>query len=114
MFNHYGLEQRLSSGAELVLYRVIQELLNNIVRHSLATEVLLQINRHENMLSITVEDNGVGFDPAYLKDNKGIGMQNLTSRVEYLNGELNIDSQPEKGTSIYIEINLDKIPKDHD
>ncbi|TVR41654.1 MAG: tetratricopeptide repeat protein [Cryomorphaceae bacterium] len=114
VFNHYGLEQRLSAGAELVLYRVIQELLNNIVRHSRATEVVLQINRHENMLTITVEDNGVGFDPSYLAKNKGIGMQNLASRVEYLNGELNIESQPEKGTSVFIEINLSRIPKDHD
>lgn len=111
-FNSFGFDERLSSTAELAIYRVIQELLNNIVRHSGATEVLVQLMRRDKELTVTVEDNGVGFDATGLNETKGMGLGNLESRVDYLNGELNIQSLPEKGTSVYIAINLDKIPPD--
>ena len=111
-FTHYGLEERLSPATELVLYRIIQELLNNIVKHSKATEVLVQINRHQDQLSITVEDNGIGFEPDDVQDHAGIGMSNLVSRIEYLNGELNIESVPDQGTSVYITMSLKEIPNE--
>lgn len=105
-FSYFGMNERLSPNIELILYRVIQELLNNIVRHSGADEVLLQLNRNDDRMTITVEDNGVGMDLEELENSSGIGMSNLRSRIEYLNGELNIESQPGQGTSVYIEIDL--------
>jgi len=111
-FTHYGMEKRLAANTELVLYRIIQELLNNVFKHSQATEVLLQINRNGHQLNITVEDNGKGFDTGQQKSGNGIGMSNLASRVGYLKGELNIESTPEKGTTVYIEISLKKTPEE--
>jgi two-component system, NarL family, sensor kinase len=109
-FTHYGMEKRLAANTELVLYRIIQELLNNVFKHSNASEVLMQINRNGNQLNITVEDNGKGFDISQPKAGDGIGMSNLASRVGYLKGELNIESAPNHGTTVYIEITLDKTP----
>jgi two-component system, NarL family, sensor kinase len=83
-------------------YRIVQELLNNIVKHAAATEVLVQIMRHDNNLTITVEDNGKGFDVASAQ-NKGNGLGNVRSRVDYLKGHLDIQSIRGKGTSTHID-----------
>ena len=87
---------------EIVIYRIVQELLNNIVKHAAATEVLVQIMRHDNNLNITIEDNGKGFDVSS-SQNKGNGLGNVRSRVDYLKGQLDIQSVPGKGTSIHID-----------
>ena len=84
------------------MYRIVQELLNNIVKHAAATEVLVQIMRHDINLNITVEDNGKGFDVSS-SQNKGNGLGNVRSRVDYLKGQLDIQSVEGKGTSIHID-----------
>ncbi len=105
----FGEECRLGRHRELVLYRVIQELVNNIIKHSGATEAIIQLNQHEDKLTVTVEDNGIGFDPENLNQPSGLGMSNLRSRVEFLNGDLHFSSFPGQGTSVYIEIELDPL-----
>jgi two-component system, NarL family, sensor kinase len=86
------------------VYRIIQELVNNILKHADATTALVQLVRKDNTLSITVEDNGKGFDTAILKTITGIGYLNLRNRVTYLNGTIDIQTAPGKGTSVNIEI----------
>jgi len=98
----HGLGARMHGPTEIVIYRIVQELLNNIVKHAAATDVLVQIMRHDNNLSITVEDNGKGFDVASAQ-NKGNGLGNVRSRVDYLKGHLDIQSIPGKGTSTHID-----------
>ena len=89
---------------EAMIYRILQELMNNILKHAKATEVQLQLAQHEDSLEITVEDNGVGFDPQAVHD--GIGMQSIRSRVDALEGTLDIASDPGEGTSTMIHIPL--------
>ncbi|GAB4417476.1 MAG: hypothetical protein OHK0039_27910 [Bacteroidia bacterium] len=103
-FSHYGLDEQLDPTIELTVYRIIQELLNNVLKHSQATEALVQLNRHDALLTLTVEDNGVGFDPQAAR--RGMGLDNLRSRVSYLQGEVQIDSAPGRGTAVYIEMIL--------
>jgi len=86
------------------VYRIIQELVNNILKHAGATMALVQLIRKEDTLSITVEDNGRGFNASILETSDGSGYLNLRSRVEYLNGTLDIQTGPDKGTSVNIEI----------
>lgn len=106
-YESVGMNKPLEQSVELSIYRIIQELVNNIVKHAGATEALVQLHRHQDMLSITVEDNGHGFAPD--KDTeKGIGLHNIRSRISYLNGSLDIRSTQQKGTSVYIEIKLQK------
>lgn len=106
-YESIGIKARLEASSELAIYRVIQELVNNIIKHAKASHALIQLHQHNNTLSITIEDNGHGFDTkASQKD--GIGLANIKSRINFLNGSLNIKSDKEKGTSVYIEIQLSK------
>ena len=98
----HGLEKRMEESTEIVIYRIVQELLNNIVKHANATEVLVQLMRHDGNLTITIEDNGNGFDVGS-SENKGSGLGNVRSRVDYLKGQMDIQSHPGKGTSIHID-----------
>jgi len=96
----------LDPTTEIIVYRIIQELLNNIVKHAQATEALVQVMRQDDQLSITVEDNGKGFDPDSVSATHGAGLNNVRSRVDYLKGEMDLRSEPGKGCSIHIECNL--------
>ncbi|MCE6988270.1 sensor histidine kinase [Dyadobacter sp. CY323] len=103
---HFGFDKRLDSSVEIIIYRIVQELLNNVLKYAEATEVQVQLTRIDNHVSVTVEDNGKGFDVSKLETNKGAGMRNVQARVDYLNGKLDIQSKPDEGTSVLIEIVL--------
>ncbi|WP_188752171.1 ATP-binding protein [Parapedobacter defluvii] len=103
----YGLGQRLSAATEVTVYRIIQELVNNAVKHSSAKSILVQVLRRDQWLSITVEDNGRGFDVAHWQEKPTAGLQNIESRVHYLGGNMDIKSAPGKGTSVYIECKIE-------
>ncbi|WP_229207873.1 tetratricopeptide repeat-containing sensor histidine kinase [Dyadobacter beijingensis] len=99
-------DKRLDSQVEVVLYRIIQELLNNVLKYADASEAQVQLTWVENNVSVTVEDNGKGFDVKNLEQNKGAGLRNVQARVDYLNGTLDIQSKPGEGTSVLVEITL--------
>jgi two-component system NarL family sensor kinase len=99
----YGLEKRLDTATEIVVYRIVQELLNNVVKHAQASEVLVQLMRHEKNLNITIEDNGRGFIVNEVDSKRSVGLNNVRSRVDYLKGLLDVKSTPGAGTSIHIE-----------
>ncbi|WP_083629609.1 tetratricopeptide repeat-containing sensor histidine kinase [Tenacibaculum agarivorans] len=98
----YKLDFRLENTIEIQIYRVIQELLNNIIKHAQATEVVIQLLKLENGLNIIVEDNGIGFDTE--KQHTGIGLKNISSRVQHMKGECKIDSGKGNGTTVTIDI----------
>lgn len=101
-----GLDKRLDKSTEVVIYRIVQELLNNAVKHSGADTILVQLMRHDEAhINITVEDNGKGYQPNEAKENSA-GLKNIVSRVKYLNGKMDIQSSPGKGTSVFIECEL--------
>ncbi len=99
----YGMEKRLNSSTEIMLFRIIQELLNNIIKHAYATEAIVQFNREDSRLSIIVEDNGRGFNLQETDDRNHAGLASVQSRVSYLNGRLFIDSQKTSGTTVMME-----------
>lgn len=103
-FNHYGPAIPDEQSLQVILYRVIQELCNNAIKYANASTILIQLTKHESGISLTVEDDGIGFDVANLEKNKGIGINNLISRVNYLKGTFTIDSEKGKGTSCLVEI----------
>lgn len=86
------------------IYRIIQELVNNILKHANAKKAIVQLIKKEDILSITVEDDGKGFDELILKNNSGIGYLNLQNRVAYVGGHLTLETAANKGTTINIEI----------
>jgi two-component system, NarL family, sensor kinase len=89
----------------ITVYRIIQELLHNTMKHAAARSAIVQVAKSNGQITITVEDDGNGFDAEILTQPKGIGWSNIQSRVEYLKGKLDIQSEPGKGTSVYIELN---------
>ena len=102
----YGLENRLDNSTEIIVYRIIQELLNNIIKHANASNVLVQVIKKDTELDITVEDDGIGFNKENAFIKKGAGLKNIQSRVDYLKGEFDIKSTPGKGTSVHINCNV--------
>ena len=106
-FQHLGESMRLSKNAEVNIYRIIQELVQNSIKHSEATEITVQTSHRANNLQIIVEDNGKGFDPGHIQT-KGIGLANIHSRIEYLKGTMDFISN-EKGTSYTIEMDSTKL-----
>jgi two-component system NarL family sensor kinase len=105
-YQPFGMKERLDKSSEIIIYRIVQELINNILKHAAASEVLVQLIREENRLSVLVEDNGKGFDTSILENSRGAGWTNIKSRVDYLKGRLDIYSEPNKGTSVTIEFNV--------
>jgi signal transduction histidine kinase len=81
---------------------------NNIIKHAGASEAIIQFNRNGNNLSITVEDNGRGFDTLKAEEKHSMGIQTVRSRVMYLNGQMSIDSQNDVGTTIMIDLVLNE------
>jgi signal transduction histidine kinase len=105
-FNALGFsDERLPEKIEVTVYRICQELINNTLKHSSATSVSLLVQLHQNMLQLTFEDDGVGFDVENVK--KGIGLDSLTSRIAWIKGSLEFDSSEiTKGTTAFIRIPL--------
>ncbi len=99
----HGLENRLDPSTEIIIYRIVQELLNNIIKHANASKVLVQVMKNDKELNITIEDNGIGFNKEEASIKNGAGLKNVQSRVDYLKGSLDIQSTPGKGTSIHID-----------
>jgi signal transduction histidine kinase len=99
----YGMEERMEQNTEIVLYRIIQELLNNVVKHAEAKNVLVQLVRKNNRFNLTVEDDGKGFDLNSIAKNGGAGLNNIRARAEYLGATVDIQSAPAEGTSVNIE-----------
>lgn len=100
----HGIENRLSSSVETGLYRIIQELLSNIVKYAQAKNVTLQLIKDEKLLTTMIEDDGVGFDVLSVEKSNGIGWKNIKSRVQFLSGSFDVDSHPGRGTTVTIEI----------
>lgn len=94
----------LSEEKQLIIYRIIQELVNNAIKHADTSEIIIQISEEENVLNLTVEDNGKGFDPSQLDVRKTAGFHNIESRVQFLKGTMNIRSELNIGTSIELQI----------
>lgn len=90
----------------ITVYRIVQELINNTIKHSGAQNAIVQLSRSDRQLTVTVEDDGRGFDTGILRQSRGIGWSNIHNRVDFLKGKLDIDSHPGQGTSVQIELNL--------
>lgn len=102
-YQSFGMEKRLPQTTEIIVFRIVQELLNNVQKHAEATQTLVQLIRDGSRFHLTVEDNGRGFDTGQLENQPGIGWLNIRSRVDYLNGTLDVAASPGRGTSVNIE-----------
>ena len=102
--NTVGLDERMDSNIETVLYRVIQECVHNAIKHAGATTLDISLIRDKDGISGTIEDNGKGFDVADKENFEGIGLKNITTRIEYLKGTVDFDSAPGRGTVVAFHV----------
>lgn len=106
-FHFFGDEIRYTRELELTMYRVIQELVNNALKHSEATAINIQVFSESDRLSGQVTDNGKGFDISSTdNERKGKGIENIRDRITALNGKLEIWSQPGQGTEVSVEFEI--------
>lgn len=99
-----NIDKNIPLPAQAHIYRIVQELLSNSIRHGNASEILVQCIQNGHRFLITIEDNGTGFDPLQIREHKGMGLDNIKSRVSMLKGTINIDSAPGAGTTVNIEL----------
>ena len=105
-FQHIGDEVLISKNAEINIFRIIQELVTNSIKHAEATEINMQMSCRENTVQLTIEDNGKGFDRNKVETN-GIGLKNVQSRIDYLQATIDLTTN-NQGTSYAIEIDKKK------
>jgi len=101
-----NLPENILHPEKVDIYRIVQELLANAVRHSGATDIFLQCSARGNRFYITIEDNGKGMPGPDQPYEEGMGLANIRSRVNYLHGKIEVDTRPGNGTIINIEINV--------
>lgn len=102
-FHYFGNEARLPDKMEIMLYRCIHELVNNVLKHAQATQINVQLVQEVDRISFTVQDNGKGFNPNTTPE--GMGLQNIRSRVGAFQGKMEILSS-DQGTEIHVELDL--------
>ena len=99
-----GIEGRLGEEIEIALYRIIQEVLNNTIKHAEADEITVFLEKRPNGLHLSIADNGKGMDQTAIMQSKGIGWSNIFSRVELLNGDIRLNSSPGAGTEVQVQV----------
>lgn len=97
----------MDSNKELIIFRIIQEAFNNVIKHARATVVQLQLDFCPEQLQILIADNGKGFSPAHHQNRGNAGLKNMETRVNILKGEMQVFSSPETGTNLIFTIPID-------
>ncbi|NNE28683.1 MAG: sensor histidine kinase, partial [Saprospiraceae bacterium] len=100
-----GITDRFEESKEVMIYRIVQELVNNVIKHAEAKNLFVQINRHDSDILITVEDDGIGFDMKEFENFQGVGLKSVASRVKFLGGSMDVLSN-EKGSSFNIHVSV--------
>ncbi|RZK66921.1 MAG: hypothetical protein EOO85_26190, partial [Pedobacter sp.] len=90
---------------DLIILRLLQEIINNIIKHAQATSIQIDAYIKSDALFLTVKENGIGFNYDESKSKKsGMGLASIQKRIEMIKGKIDVSSAPEKGTSVFIEI----------
>ena len=103
-----GPPPKLSNNANIIFFRMIQEIINNIVKHSKASQVKILFSVSQNLVNFNCHDNGTGFDLAEKIQSGGSGLLNMQNRARLINAQLNIQSSSEGGTTVSIQIPIDE------
>ncbi|MNR31036.1 Sensor histidine kinase ComP [compost metagenome] len=106
-FQAFEIDGPIPEQTQITIYRIVQEMLANAIRHAQATKILLQCSKNGHMFFITQEDNGKGFDLNSTHAENGTGLNNIRNRVGFLKGKMEIESTINEGTIINIELHVD-------
>jgi signal transduction histidine kinase len=104
--NLHGLDAPLPGLLATAVYRIVQELLNNVMKHAQAQEVFVQVSHEDDQIYLSVEDDGVGFDTTLEASPVGVGLAGIRTRVGLLSGTFSINSRPGRGTAVFLQVPL--------
>ncbi|WP_161634437.1 tetratricopeptide repeat-containing sensor histidine kinase [Aquimarina pacifica] len=110
----FGFDHRVNNEIEINIYRILQELIGNILKHARAEEISIQLLKKEDSIAITVIDDGIGFDPDYIQNFSGMGIKGIRSRIENMKGNLDFDSGKGNGTTVTMYIPINRETKHYD
>lgn len=102
-FQYYDVPQKIDKMIAITIYRIVQELITNTIKHAQASEILIQLNFDDNDVVLQYEDDGIGIDPRKV-GHHGMGLENIKSRVNYLHGQITVDSNHGEGFSVMIRL----------
>lgn len=105
----HGDERRLDPHYEVAVFRIIQEGLQNAIKHAKASRIIVRLEIRDNLIALNIEDDGIGFDPENINKKDSYGLIGMKERVDLLDGELTIKSEPNRGTKIVVKLPY-KIP----
>lgn len=103
-FESFGFKEQMEFNEETILYRVIQELINNVIKHAQATELHISLNKTNTAIVVQIKDNGIGFNREEALEKGGLGMKNILIRVDYLKGKVQFENNEPSGTKVQIDI----------
>lgn len=106
---HPGIDDLMSEQQKLMIFRIAQEQVNNVMKHAQAKNLVIELFTEDNMINLSISDDGKGFDPEQVRHKKGVGLFNITSRAELFNGKVNIVSAPGKGCALNINIPISNL-----
>lgn len=112
LFQAFDLHENIPQSQQIMIYRLVQELLGNALKHSGARNILVQCLQRGDELSVIVEDDGKGFDMNARSPAGGMGLQSVRARVDYLKGRLDIQSAPGEGTTVNIDMHVQETTPD--
>jgi PAS domain S-box-containing protein len=107
-FVHHQVDQQITKEISLCIFRIVQEALRNVVKHSGATEATVELSGYNDSIDLCVSDTGAGFDPKSIDIMGGIGLTSMKERLRLVGGRLSIESEPSRGTRIRAQIPLAK------
>ncbi len=107
-FQFYSNTNEISESKQIIIYRIVQELLNNALKYAKASEILVSLNQNDKIVYLSFEDNGQGFDSKNASIFNGMGLKNIKNRVDFLKGNLEIESEINKGTVFNIELKINE------
>ena len=102
----HGMSSRLENSLEISIFRIIQELITNIIKHAQAEVAVIHLTHYGDAINLMVEDNGIGFDASLIKPSGGMGLHSIQKKIENLGGRVTIDSIAQKGTTVIIDVPL--------
>lgn len=106
-YQSIGLEKtKIDQTVAITIYRIVQELINNTLKHASAKQAIVQVTKSDHLLTVTVEDDGKGFDTTAISNTSGSGWINIKHRVDFLKGNIDLHAEPGKGTSVLIELTI--------
>ncbi len=100
----HGMDKRVENALEITIFRIIQELITNVIKHAKASESIIHLTLHEDSINLMVEDNGIGFSTEKIKTKESMGLHSIQKRIENLGGNVTIDSIAKKGTTVILDI----------